>query len=320
MSSNKAERTLGIYIRLSKGQSVRKLELANQFGVSEKTIQRDIEGIRNSIYNDLEGNRSEIVYDYTSKSYRLDERYNGLSKEGALAITKILLESRAFCLSELKHLTDGILMQIEREKQSHVRNIIGNELLNYVELKHGKPLLDTIWDISNCIRNREMIKIDYRRMDGEEVAREVRPAAIIFSEYYFYLIAYFYDYESPGVFRVDRIDGYEKTGDRYTIPESSRFEDGEFRKRIQFMYPGKLMRIKFEFSGPSLEAVLDRLPTAKVTESRDRGHTVEAEVYGKGIKMWLLSQGANIRVLEPESLVEEMKMEAEALRRMYGGE
>lgn len=29
--------------------------------------------------------------------------------------------------------------------------------------------------------------------------------------------------------------------------ESIRFEDGEFRKRVQFMYAGKLMKIKFEF-------------------------------------------------------------------------
>lgn len=320
MSSNKAERTLDIYIRLSRGYSVRKMELANKFGVSEKTIQRDIEDIRNSIYNDLEGNRADIVYDYTSKSYRLRESFKGLSKEGALAITKILLESRAFCTEELKYLTDGILMQIDRERQSHVRNIIGNELLNYAELKHGKFLLDTIWDISEYIRSREVLEIEYRKMNGDIVHRKVRPVAIIFSEYYFYLVAYFEDYESPAVFRTDRIERYSKTGEKYVVPEKKRFEDGEFRKRIQFMYPGKLLRIKFEFRGASLEAVVDRLPTARVIEKVENGHILEAEVYGKGIKMWLLSQGANIKVLEPKDMAEEMRREAEALAKLYGGE
>ena len=57
------------------------------------------------------------------------------------------------------------------------------------------------------------------------------------------------------------------------------------------MYGGKLQRIKFRYTGPSLEAVLDRLPTAKIIREDDEGWTVEAEVFGKGIDMWLRSQG-----------------------------
>ena len=38
-----------------------------------------------------------------------------------------------------------------------------------------------------------------------------------------------------------------------------RFQDGEFRKRIQFMQTGMLVKIKFYYNGPSLEAVLDRV-------------------------------------------------------------
>lgn len=58
------------------------------------------------------------------------------------------------------------------------------------------------------------------------------------------------------------------------------------------MYGGKLERVKFKYSGPSIEAVLDRLPTAKILEEDDEGWIVEAEVFGKGIEMWLRSQGA----------------------------
>ena len=35
--------------------------------------------------------------------------------------------------------------------------------------------------------------------------------------------------------------------------------------------------------------------------------TIEAEVYGKGCLMWLLSQGDKVEILRPESLREEMK-------------
>lgn len=57
---------------------------------------------------------------------------------------------------------------------------------------------------------------------------------------------------------------------------------------------GKLRKICFQYTGPSIEAVLDRLPTAEIVEQTEDGWTVKAEVFGKGIDMWLRSQGEYI--------------------------
>ena len=82
----------------------------------------------------------------------------------------------------------------------------------------------------------------------------------------------------------------------FKLPYSDRFQEGEFRKRIQFMHAGELMTITFRFTGPSPQAVLDRLPTARIIVSEsEQGIVFEAEVYGHGIKMWLLSQGGDDR-------------------------
>ena len=51
-----------------------------------------------------------------------------------------------------------------------------------------------------------------------------------------------------------------------------------------------------------MHSILDRLPTARVIEQYDNECTIEAEVYGKGIIMWLLSQGRKVEVLKPESM------------------
>ena len=83
----------------------------------------------------------------------------------------------------------------------------------------------------------------------------------------------------------------ESTGRAFRIPYADRFKDGEFRKRVQFMYPGPLRRVKFTYSGPSVEAVLDRLPTAQILKEKDGVYTITAEAYGIGIDMWLGSQG-----------------------------
>lgn len=130
----------------------------------------------------------------------------------------------------------------------------------------------------------------------------------MFSEYYFYLTAFIDDEEVkknfdvlndsfPTIYRVDRIRNLKVLDERFHIPYSSRFEEGEFRKRVQFMYGGKLQKVKFQYSGSDIDAVLDRLPTAIVLDECDGVYTVEAEVFGKGIAMWLRSQGDSVKML-----------------------
>lgn len=68
------------------------------------------------------------------------------------------------------------------------------------------------------------------------------------------------------------------------------------------MLSGKLRTVKFEYTG-ILEVVQDRLPTAEVVEEikLDDGtkkYVITAEVYEKGIDMWLKSQGDKVRVVE----------------------
>ena len=63
------------------------------------------------------------------------------------------------------------------------------------------------------------------------------------------------------------------------------------------MYGGKLQKVKFKYSGLDIDAVLDRLPTARILDEEDGVYTVSAEVFGKGIDMWLRSQGENIKMM-----------------------
>lgn len=78
------------------------------------------------------------------------------------------------------------------------------------------------------------------------------------------------------------------------------------------------MRIQLKFHGENPEPVLDRLPTAYVVEQKEHEYTISAEVYGKGIVMWLLSQGSRLEVLRPESLRQEMKKQAQEIAKLYG--
>ena len=173
----------------------------------------------------------------------------------------------------------------------------------------GKHFLDTLLDIGQAIKRNKLVEISYKRTkDKKVVKRKIQPVGIIFSEYYFYITAFIDDKELreshdiqnnpyPTIYRIDRIKDYKVLDECFKIPYKDRFEEGEFRKRIQFMYGGRLERIRFEYSGYDVDAILDRLPTAKIESEKDGKYIIKAEVFGNGIDMWLRSQGENVRVI-----------------------
>lgn len=297
---NKGFRLLNIYERLNKGEIVNKETLADDFGVSLKTIQRDIDDLR-AYLAETHFTESDvsIKYDKAKNGYyliRLEREW--LTNEEVLALCKILLESRAFCKKEMSALINKIVMQSTPNDRKMIEDIIRNEYQSYIPLKHNKQLLSPLWKISEYIRGQKIITFNYERQDKKTSIKTAKPVAIMFSEFYFYMIAYVVDDPKniPIVFRIDRIKNVKETGEIFQIPYRDRFNDGEFRKRVQFMYSGELKTVKFKYSGV-LEAILDRLPTAQIISEQDGVYTISAETYGDGIYMWLRSQGDLVEIL-----------------------
>lgn len=302
----KSARLLEIYSRLSEGAVLKKSELAQDFHVTQRSIQRDIEDLR--CFFAERHLEQDVIYDTKLRGYRLIQATpKGLSNSEILAVCKILLESRSMRKDEMLPILDKLIFcAVPESSQKAVKALIANEELHYVEPHHNRPILDGLWEIGQAIKNQQIIEIEYERMkEPRLVRRRVQPVGIMFSEYYFYLTAFLEDktdFENPDdlfptIYRIDRIHTFKVLDEHFRIPYTSRFEEGEFRKRIQFMYGGKLERVKFRYSGPSIEAVLDRLPTARILSQDENGWTVEAEAFGKGIEMWLRSQGEYIEAV-----------------------
>lgn len=302
----KSARLLEIYSRLSEGAVLKKSELAQDFHVTQRSIQRDIEDLR--CFFAERHLEQDVIYDTKLRGYRLMQATpKGLSNSEILAVCKILLESRSMRKDEMLPILDKLICcAVPELSQKAVKALIANEELHYVEPHHNRPILDGLWEIGQAIKNQQIIEIEYERIkEPRLVRRRVQPVGIMFSEYYFYLTAFLEDktdFENPDdlfptIYRIDRIHTFKVLDEHFRIPYTSRFEEGEFRKRIQFMYGGKLERVKFRYSGPSIEAVLDRLPTARILSQDENGWTVEAEVFGKGIEMRLRSQGEYIEAV-----------------------
>ena len=317
---SKNSRTLDMYARLCEGKVINKLEESQRFGVDERSIQRDIDDIRAFLDNRLTEYKT-IEYDRNKKGFVMtSSEGSDMTNSEILAVTKILLESRAFTKKELNEILNKMVKGcVPLKNMKLVSELIANERYHYVELHHKSMLQDKMWEIGENIKEHNLLEIKYTKANAveESIKRIIEPVGIIFSEYYFYLNAYIdiqdengkyvHKYDYPAIFRLDRIKSYKRTGEKFQIPYASRFEEGEFRKRVQFMYAGKLMNIQLKYYGANPEPILDRLPTAKIVKQDKEETLIEAEVYGKGIVMWLLSQGSNIEVIKPDSLRQEMK-------------
>lgn len=313
IKGDQISRVLQIYAKLSDGYVVNKAEEAARYGVNERSIQRDIDHIR--IFLDADSDRTgvvnSIVYDRNAKGYRLETLYKiRLQNSEVLALCKILLDSRAFTKAEMVEMLDKLITCcVPKINQKRVKDLISNEEFHYVEPRHKTKFTDQMWDLGQAISESRFIEIDYyRTKDKQTVHRKLKPVAIMFSEYYFYLTAFIDDDEVkkdfdvlndsfPTIYRIDRIKSMEVLDERFHIPYSSRFEEGEFRKRIQFMYGGKLQKVKFRYTGPDIDAILDRLPTAQILDETDGAFIVSAEVFGKGIDMWIKSQGDSVQII-----------------------
>ncbi len=320
---HKNSRTLDMYIRLCEGKSINKKEEALRFGVDERSIQRDIDDIRAFLADRSEsvGDERDVVYDRGRQGYVMKGLERSLlSNDEILAVSKILLESRAFTKKEISLILDKMVAGcVPQHNMKLVSDLISNEKYHYVELNHKSAVKDRLWELGEQVKQCNLLQLSYQKQVASKdlVKRIVQPVGLIFSEYYFYLNAFIVEknergiyqqkYDYPAIFRLDRIRSFKEMGEKFRIPYTDRFEEGEFRKRVQFMFPGNLIKLHFRYTGRNVEAILDRLPTAHIVSENKNGTVVEAEVYGKGILMWLLSQGTAVEVLKPISLREEMK-------------
>lgn len=312
-SDAKAERILSIYSRLKQGHVIDKTKESIRYAVARKTIQRDIGDIQCFLQNQSNetGEIQEIVFDRTVGGYRLEKRkQTQLEAKELLAVCKILLESRSLVKEEMFPI---ILKLIKccgsEEEKKMVKEYINNEMYHYIELQHHKKLLEKIWELEQAVKEHRYLEIRYRKMKNQvEVARRVKPVGVMFSEFYYYLTAYIDNIDKekefqnpndpfPTIYRIDRLKEIRVLEEHFTIPYRERFEEGEFRKRVQFMYGGRLRKVQFKYTGLSVDFILDRLPTAQIIANDEDGIVVQAEVFGDGVDMWLRSQKDIISVL-----------------------
>lgn len=318
-NDNSQQRVLAIYDRMIHGYRIRKEHLIDKYQVNARTIQRDMAVIRNMLDRDSrewDSRFRTVKFDRKTNEFYIDPPMKDLlKKEQAFIVLKMLMECRGLNKKELDEIVAKIIdCAVSKSESTSFKNMLNQERANYTEPLHRKSLVDTVWWLQKRINDKHIININYIRGDGKETKRNVIPVGLMFNEFYFYLIGYIKSKAEinkdiskrfPTVFRVDRITECRDRKEVYSnleVPHDKQLTEGEFRKRVQFMYGGELRRYTMEVDSGSVESVLDRLPSARVRKDikpKTAGRIViEAEVYGSGFNMWVKGQEGFVTVVK----------------------
>lgn len=315
-------RLLDIFYQLMWDNHVTVNSIARNYEVSEKTIKRDISMIRSflSENRELVGN-VELQYDRQEQCYKLN-RLEGLSSQELLIILKILVGSRALDKESLREAVDRLTICANNTGQEIFRDFCKNELDYYraVKKEEGLDISGFVWKLEKAIQRGRSVCIVYEKLEGACVERNLYPISVVFSNFYFYLLACRSDVEESAViyYRVDRMKEIREGKERIPVSIEKRHQLDGARLYNQKMFMGKRTRIRFRYTGPSLQAVLDRFPTAEVVNQDDTGAEISAMVeYSRGTIMELLLQGSWVKVLNPQKLVDDMREELRRMELLY---
>lgn len=144
---DRSHRLLTIYTRLLQNKFVNKYELTKELNTSSRTIQRDIDQIRNYLYetNDWYGHKKNVIYNYKNESYSL-ENTQTTNNNAFFYILAILLTINNEINDELYQYLKHMISTFHSDNKTQLINLIEkrhieqDELLFYNLSEIGKAL------------------------------------------------------------------------------------------------------------------------------------------------------------------------------------
>lgn len=314
---NDQERLLSIFLRLQSGAHLTKSQLANEFSVDPKTIQRDFSRLSDFIDTQpmIAG---ELAYDVKNHTRYLKGK-SLFNKKDILIIAKILLENRALNKEENKALLDSLLGLVSKEERQEIQATIASELLNYTPLSDEQDRIEKIWEWSQAIYKEQVMTIVYQSPYRDQAkSHTIFPVSLYYDNHYFYLVAYHLFHQTYTTFKLDRIFSWFPSDEgKPSLSYGRKFRDGDVRNRHVDAFLGKDIRVKLLF-GADPTIVLDQFPDSRLLSLENGSATLEVHTQDTpGLKRWLLSQGASLKVLSPQPLVDELRQLIGEMQQLY---
>lgn len=316
------ERLVAIHSAISSGEWSTASAMAAELGVSQRTIERDIEFLRDRLH-------APIRFDRKAHRYYYDRPF----VFPTLRLTEG--EMIVFLLGEmlLKQWVGSPYEEFIRSAMDKVRyamnsevHLSPNDLQRLVSFQVSSPrgdqdiVADHYSTIFRAIEKHRILRIRYTAMSSAETTeREVDPYHLTVREGAYYLIAYCHLRRSYRIFALDRMESVTATGERFT-PDVS-FDADSYLSSSWGLEKGDVYEVVVRFDNEQARYIRERKwhSTQRIVELQDGCLEFRVSVEGLGeIRRWVMQFGSHAEVIEPPELREAVSQEVAAMWSTYG--
>ncbi|MEV4479147.1 helix-turn-helix transcriptional regulator [Micromonospora coxensis] len=192
-------------------------ELADQLGVTVRTVRRDVDRLRELGYP-VHAARGTAGYRLGAGAVLPPLL---LDDEEAVAVAIGLRTAAASAVTGIEETALRALAKLERVLPSRLRHRVTAVQQATVRAAHPGPTVDpdVLTAISDACHRRERLRFDYTDHHGDRSTRLVEPHTLVSWGRHWYLIAWDPDRDDWRSFRVDRLRPWTPTGPRFTRRE-----------------------------------------------------------------------------------------------------
>jgi predicted DNA-binding transcriptional regulator YafY len=310
-----------IHHEIKEGRRPNATSLARHLSVSSKTVQRDLDYLRDELNAPIEFDREGNGYRYARADYVLPF----LPVDGK-DLFSIGVAAQVFALfggTPLARDLKACYERLARLMPPAVRlrpEIVMEKLALRAPFR---PVREETWQAaSEAMQRGVALSIRYHRPgSAPEGPRVVKPYAFVLAGRDWILLA---EDRAAGVvksFYLARIESAEPTGERYAIPRS--FDANAFFRDTfgLFVGGGKPFRFRVRFSREVSDEIREQQWHAaqKLEASADGGVVLELPARSiQEARRFVLGYGSDAVVLEPPELIEDVRNQAEEITRSYG--
>lgn len=286
-------------------------ELADRFGVTVRTVRRDVDRLRQLGYP-VE-TRTGVAGGYRLGVGGAATPPLMLERDEAVAIAAALRAQPATAAgtSALVKLEQFLPPAARREMTAvgaMTSGIVGR----------GAPTDPAVLvTITTACRDQERLRIDYVSRDGRPSERTIVPLRVVHAAGHWYVVAYDRERAEWRTFRLDRVVALVSTGHRQAPPDPP--DPDEFVQAALSISPYR-HRARVLFHAP-LDVLAARIPatTAVLTEVDERTTLVTTGGDMLDVMVWqLLRVGIDFTVVEPRELADLMADLGARLLRLAG--
>ena len=299
-------RLLFIDRKINEGKHPNCSSLADEYEVSRKTIQRDLEYMRYQLDAPIEYVAKHRGYVYTEEQFQLPAmniRESDLF--GVYLAEKLLVQY------EGTPIYDSLCSVFEKIEQSlpnkTTSDPTGDQSKFTVFPPFSTSIDSTVWDtVIECLRSSQQIKIEYKAPGKNPVTRTFDPYHGVRFEGDWYVVGLCHMRDKILTFSLSRILTTKKTGEQFQLPANFDFEKLSGSHFGVHWSDGDI-DVKIRFSKRVADYLRERTwhPTQEIVECDDGDLILSMTVnHLLELKRWVLSWGDDAEVLEPKSFVQ----------------